>query len=110
MLTTISLLSCKAQGCNTIPTHFNSYNDAIAFVKKADFKIKDDVNTSKSSWIRSAAYYSCDGVTGYFIYSTDEREYIHAEVPIELWNEFKEATSFGSFYDRNIKGKYRFTL
>jgi hypothetical protein len=103
-------ISSNAQNCNSIPAHFNSYKQAISWVKNASFKIKDDVNTYKSSWIRSASYYSCDGNTGYFIYSTDSREYIHAGVPIEIWNGFKSADSFGSFYDRNIKYRYTFYL
>jgi hypothetical protein len=98
------------QDCKTIPAHFDSYGDAISFVKTASFKFTDDVNTSKSSWIRSASYYSCDGKTGYFIFSTDKQEYIHAGVPIEIWRGFKNADSFGSYYDHNIRKKYRFNL
>jgi hypothetical protein len=103
-------LTTIGQSCKNIPPHFNSYEDAVAFVKKATFKITDQVNTSKSSWIRSASYYSCDGKVGYFIYSTDKQEYIHAGVPVEIWMGFKNADSFGSYYDHNIRKRYRFNL
>ncbi len=106
----IIALSSLGQSCKNIPAHFNSYDEAVAFVKSATFQFKDDVNTSKSSWIRSASYYSCDGKTGYFIYSTDKQEYIHAGVPIEIWRGFKTADSFGSYYDHYIRKKYRFYI
>lgn len=111
-LTSLLIISNIAfsQSCNNIPSHFNSYEDAISFVKNATFQFSDKVNTSKSSWIRSAAYYSCDGKVGYFIYSTDSKEYIHSGVPIEIWREFKLADSFGSYYDHNIRKRYRFNL
>lgn len=103
-------ISTLGQSCKNMPAHFASYDEAISFVKSASFQYKDDVNTSKSSWIRSASYYSCDGKMGYFIFSTDSKEYIHAGVPIEIWKEFKNADSFGSYYDHYIRKKYRFYL
>ena len=103
-------ISSFSQSCKNIPAHFNSYENALEFVKNASFKYKDEVNTSKSTWIRSASYYSCDGKVGYFIYSTDKQEYIHAGVPFEIWKGFKNAESFGSYYDHFIKKKYRFYL
>jgi hypothetical protein len=99
-----------AQDCNQMPAHFSSYESAVNFVKNARFKFTDNVNTSKSSWIRGASYYSCDGKTGYFIFSTDEKIYIHKGIPIEIWQQFKQTNSFRSFYDHNIKGRYRFYL
>ena len=98
-----AFINLIAQDCNQLPEHFNSYSEAISFVKNASFKFTDQVNTSKSSWIRSASYYSCDGQTGYFIISTDNKEYIHKNVPIEVWKQFKNASSFGSIYDYSIK-------
>jgi KTSC domain len=103
-------LSVLGQSCKDIPIHFNSYEAAIHFVKNAEFKFRDEANTSKSSWIRSASYYSCDGRTGYFILETDKREYIHASVPIEIWKDFKNAESLGGFYDHNIRKRFRFNL
>lgn len=87
---------CTGQDCSQMPSHFPSYDAATSFVKKAHFKFKDEVNTSKSSWIRSASFYSCDGKTGYFIFGTDRQEYIHAGMPIEIWKEFKNSKSISS--------------
>ncbi len=99
-----------AQSCNNLPATFTSYNDAVSLVKNSSFKIKEDVNTSKSSWIRGASYYSCDGTKGYLIIRTDSKEYIHMDMPIEVWHEFKNADSFGSYYQYHIKGKYQLRL
>lgn len=96
--------------CNRLPQTFKSYNQALTLIKSSKFKISESVNTSKSSWIRGASYYSCDKITGFLIVVTDEKEYIHKNVPLEIWNQFKNANSFGSYYSQNIKGRYRLTI
>jgi uncharacterized protein with PQ loop repeat len=106
----LALHSCNGQDCQQIPVHFDTYKQAILFIKVTTFKVKDAANTSISSWIRSASYYSCNGTTGYFIFKTDSNEYIHSNVPLTLWNQFKRASSLGSFYNMNIKGRYKFNL
>lgn len=37
---------------------------------------------------------------------TDTRTYIYKSIPIELWDRFKTATSFGKFFHTHIKPKY----
>jgi hypothetical protein len=97
-----------SQPCKNLPVSFTSYSQAVKAIKAADFSLTDKLPDGKSSWIVSANYYSCDRVTGYMIYSTIKgSEYIHEKVPIRVWNEFKNAASSGSYYDHNIKGKYR---
>ena len=59
-----------SQSCKDLPASFSSYSQAIQKVKAATFQIMETTNTSGSSWITSAKYYSCDGETGYFIYTT----------------------------------------
>lgn len=104
------ILSCNSQDCNKLPDNFTSYTQAINLVKSSSFKIKETTNTSNSSWVKSAKFYSCDGRTGYFIYATKDHEYIHKGVPITVWEEFKNASSKGSYYDYNIKYKYQLNL
>ena len=80
-------------------------------MKKSTFKINESANTSNSSWITSAKYYSCDGVTGYFVYTTiKNREYIHKGVPLKVWEDYKNACSKGSYYDHNMNNRYRIQL
>lgn len=106
------LLSCSKNkqnisDCSKITSPFKTYEEAKNTVESVAFEYTDEVDTSKSSWIRGAQYYSCDGSTGYLVYQTDKKEYIHQHVPIEVWKEFKNAESFGSFYNKNLKHKYK---
>ncbi len=99
------------QSCKNLPRSFSTYNKAINLVKSSEFKFTEFANTSNSSWITSAKYYSCDGNSGYFIYTTNRGyEYIHKGVPKPIWDGFKNASSKGSYYDRYIKGNYQLPL
>jgi len=102
--------SCNSQTCQSLPKTFTNYSEALSAVKSAKFKVFEEVNTSSSSWIRGASYYSCDGLTGYFILKTDDKEYIYSGMPIEVWQRFKNAESFGSEYNKSIKGRYTLKL
>ncbi|MEP7319331.1 MAG: KTSC domain-containing protein [Panacibacter sp.] len=102
----ISFIS-NSQTCSDLPTSFKSYNEAIKKIENANFKISESVNTSKSSWIRSSRYYSCEGKFGYLVFTTDTHKYVHKNVPIEIWNQFKVASSLGSYYNAYIKYKYQ---
>ena len=103
--------SVKSQSCKQLPDNFYSYSQAIQEIKNATFKYTENLPYGKSSWIISASFYSCDGSTGYLIYTTDKgKEYIHEKVPIRVWREFKNASSSGSYYVQNIKGRYLFVI
>ncbi len=102
-------MNCS-QDCKTLPDIYGSYSKAIRKVERASFNYTDEVDTSKSSWIREANYYSCDKTTGYLIIETDSQSYIYQDVPISVWNEFKQATSFGRNYNSHIKGNYKLNL
>jgi hypothetical protein len=107
----IMLLSgCYGQNCKTIANSFQSPAKAISVVDKSKFNFKESINTSKSSWIIELSYYSCDKKTGFLIMETKSQKYIHQEVPFLLWEKLKEAHSFGTFYNTNIRGKYRLRL
>ena len=96
--------------CESLPNEYGNFDEAISKIKAYSFKINETINTSKSSWFRGASYYSCDGQTGFFIIKTDKKEYLYSNLPIAIWEEFKDAVSFGSYYDLNIKNKYQFIL
>ena len=96
------------QSCKDLPDKFYSYSQAINAIQSATFKSTDNLPYGKSSWITSANYYSCDGYTGYLVYTTDKgKEYVHEKVLLKVWTEFKTASSSGSYYVNNIKGRYR---
>jgi len=93
-----------------LPETFSDYQEALRKVKAATFPFKESVNTTSSSWITGASYYSCDRQKGFLIISTTGSEYIHQDLPLSFWKGFKEASSFGSYYSHNIKGRYQLRL
>lgn len=103
--------SCSQKNnCDQLPTQFSTYEEAVTKIKSSQFKIKEETNTSKSSWIKAASFYSCNGNSGYFILQTDKNEYLFSDMPYSVWREFKNAESFGKFYNEKIKHKYIFQL
>lgn len=107
---TIIITSCSHNNCREINTNFTSYKNAIELVRETDFNIEEKVNTD-SSWIESIEYYSCDEAFGFLIVNTKKGgSYIHKNVPIQVWNDFKNANSFGRFYNQNLKGNYHINI
>jgi hypothetical protein len=96
--------------CEDLPEIFDNYEDAHKKIHASEFAFSEKINTSRSSWIRGASYYSCDGKYGFLSILTDSKEYIHQNVPIHVWKAFKNAASFGSFYNKNIKHRYRLKI
>ena len=105
-----SIVSNEVNDCNSLQSNFSSYNEAINIIESIKFTLTDNVNTSNSSWIRGASFYSCDKNFGYFIIKTDKNKYIHKDLPTSVWNSFKKANSFGSYYNNNIKNRYQLNL
>lgn len=103
--------SCRQKNdCDQLPSKFSSYDEAASKIESSYFKIKEEVNTSKSSWIRGASFYSCDGNLGFFLLKTDKQKYLYSDMPYSVWTEFKNAESFGKSYNEIIKHKYTFQL
>ena len=110
ILLLLPFLSVAQSDCYNLTKSFKSYNQAVFEVKNSKFKSVDHLNTARSSFINSAHYYSCDGMTGYMIISLNNKEYIHSGLPIKIWLSFKNSESLGSFYSKNIRYRYRLTL
>ena len=106
----VALNACVQTDCNKLKQKFSSYNEAISIIKSTNFTFTDNVNTSRSSWVRGASFYSCNKQLGYFIIKTDERNYIHKDLPISVWYNFKKTSSYGSYYNRYIKNRYQLYL
>lgn len=102
--------SCSGQDCKVLKNNFDTYESALKIIKSSDFKIYENCDTSKSTWIYNAEYFSCNKKTGFLLIKTKLKTYIHKEVPIGKWNEFKRAKSFGSYYNRNIKSRFQLIL
>jgi|SRR5581483_4855868 len=104
-------ISCRQKGnCDQLPKGFTSYEDAIEKITTVNFKIEEDANTSKSSWIRGASFYSCDETKGFFLLIIENHKYLYSEIPYSVWKEFENADSFGKFYNERIRHNYIFYL
>jgi len=110
LLLSLFFCSCKSQNCNLLPNQFANYYEAKEIIQKTKFTLIETLNTDRSSWIRSGKYCSCDLKVGFFLYKTNKETYIHQNVPIEIWNELKGASSIGSYYNLNIKHKYQLNI
>lgn len=102
--------NCTHIDCAHMEKQFSSYREAESQILKTSFDLTDRVNTSESSWVRGASYYSCDKRMGYFILKTDRGNYVHKNLPLRVWEGFKKAKSFGSYYDALIKNRYQLDL
>jgi len=93
-----------------IASTFSNYSQAISEVRSATFSYSERINTDQSDWIRSAEYYSCDSQMGFLIIATESKESVHKNVPIGVWEAFKNAQGKGSFYNQAIKGEFKLEL
>lgn len=106
----VSFISFAQRNCNDLPKKFKNYGNALQQVRNTKFVYSDKMNTSKSSFITGASYYSCDGKSGYMIVRLNNKDYIHQGLPKHIWLSFKRAESLGRFYSSNIRYKYQMKL
>ena len=109
---TAFLLACKGKtDCQELSGTYSTFVEARKDITKANYPIKKIQSTPESSWIKRIEFYSCNEKEGYLIiYTTRAEEYIHANVPITVWEEFSTAKSKGSYYNTNIVNRYPFNL
>ena len=93
--------------CDNLPTSFPSYEDALNKIHDANFRFSEEISITSSSWLRGASYFSCDGLLGFFIIRADKQYYIHQDLPIGIWNEFKNSSSYGNYYSQYMKKNYQ---
>jgi hypothetical protein len=86
---------------------FTTYDEAVQYVR--GHYSGESIDARRSSWITSAEYFPADG-RGYLILGMTGRPYIFAGVPLQVWQEFKDAPSLGRYYNQNIRGRYRLNL
>jgi|SRR5690554_473365 len=112
IIASMALMACGGKtDCAELTGTFTNFIDARKEITKANFPVKNVQSTPESSWIKRIEYYSCDGSTGYLIiYTTRSEEYIHKNVPVEVWDELSNSSSKGSYYNRNIVNRYVFEI
>jgi hypothetical protein len=60
-------------------------------------------NTNKSSWVRGAWYNS---QADYMVINLQGTLYHYCRVPSEIWKGLISASSHGTYYNANIKGRF----
>ncbi len=95
-----TFISFAQTNCNKLPNTFKSYSQAITLVKSSKFKINESANTSKSTWVKSATYYSCDGKTGYLIILLKNKEF--RELRLNNPAKAKEAANLCLTFAKNM--------
>lgn len=75
----------------------------VKYGDKVDLSKFEYLDTSKSSFVNGAWYDSYDDQ---MVIELGKAYYKYCYVPENVWDKFSEASSFGSFYNSNIKGDY----
>jgi len=108
----ICFLACDNKtDCQDLSGTYSTFVEARKDITKAKYPITKIQSTPESSWIKRIEFYSCNEKDGYLIiYTTRAEEYIHAHVPMSVWDEFSSSKSKGSYYNTNIINRYPFNL
>ena len=117
IVSTILFHQCIVFADSAIPTprdeeshqaqQFLSYEQAKRYVR-ANLSA-EEVDTSESSFIRSAEFFST-GSSGYLILNLNGKDYIFTGVPRETWESFKSSRSRGKYFNQVIKGRFRLEI
>ena len=110
LLLLLFVLTSCGQNCKDLPSSNKNYEEAKTIILDTNFKFADNCDVSESSFITTADYYSCDGLTGFFIVGMNGKKYVFENMPFEIWEDFKNAESKGKFYNLKIKGRYKLSL
>lgn len=104
-----ALLIVIITGCNADKQEkpvFHSYDQAIEWYENQSL----DTIYPDSTAISMASYHQRDSVLLIYYVSKPDKGYIFGNVPRNVWEEFKESSSKGSYYNERIKGHYDYRL
>ncbi len=109
----LSVFLSSGSGCGQqenqclIPNSFTSYEQAEDLLfEREDLIISEFKSTPNSSFVRDISFFSCDALQGALLIGLNDELYFYSSVPTQVWHDFKNASSKGSFYNKNIKGVY----
>jgi hypothetical protein len=97
LATVIFTSGCGSKGSNLVQIEYRS--DKVD-VSNSIFEYQ---NTSKSSFVDGAWY---DSSNSYMIIKLNSKYYHYCGLPSNAWNAFTSASSYGTYYNSNIKGSY----
>ena len=101
----------SAQDCISLTNSFKTYTQAINKIESTKFRYYDELPYGKSSWILKAKFYSCDKEVGYLVITTEKgKSYIHSQLPLVIWVQFRNANSSGLYYNNFIKSRFKIQI
>jgi hypothetical protein len=88
-------------GCTTTSNYITvKYRDDQVDIANSRW---EKLDTTGSSIVNGSWY---DSQNKYMIINLSGTYYHYCSLPPSTWSSFKKASSFGSYYNSNIKGKY----
>lgn len=91
------------------PSEYNtdSYNSGdivpLKYGNPVDVSDYESIDTSRSSFIEDARY---NPDSEHLILDLNGTNYEYCDVPEDIWAEFQDADSLGSYFNYEIKGNY----
>lgn len=74
--------------------------------KDDEERYEEEYSTLQGTWLNAKYVYKDKTLVVYIGKDT----YECVDVPVEVWSAFKSADSKGSFFNRNIRGKYNHSM
>lgn len=97
---------CSAEApSGTVEASVRTTSQGTPISDDAPFKKIDRIKTPDSTCFSEIGY---DSGTGDLLVTFRESgvSYIYGEIPSEVWEDLKSASSMGSYYNKEIKGSY----
>lgn len=100
--------NAQEENCSGQSENWKSEKKVLAGIENINFNTNETLQPDGKSWMISANFYSCDDQYGYLVVKSDNKTFVHHNVPISVWRSLKEAKSIGGFYNFYIKDYYKF--
>ena len=101
------ILNAQIDNCAHTNTSWKNEAEAIETVENGSFARIEMIEGEDASWVESVHFYSCDEGYGFLIVKGKRKRFIHQNVPLKVWENFKSAHSKGGYYNFYIKNKFK---
>jgi hypothetical protein len=82
--------------------------ESILEIENTTFRFKQQFKISRVEGIRSARFFSCDGIIGYLILIVSNKEFVYREVPKTKWDDLISSSDINQYFIKDIKDSYPF--
>lgn len=102
-------LNAQKSAVSTFFEQWNSETANASSYEKTHFRSNESITPEIGSWMNSAHFYFFDDQSGHLIIKTNDKSFVHKNVPVAVWNSMKVAKSVGKYYNIYVKHKYKMT-